>query len=79
VGFPPAASTTSPKTLRKRLEKEFAIKKQFDYEKQVFSRKCDAVQIYDRSREPTVLGDFLHKLTVALKGWYAGGSDSNKV
>jgi hypothetical protein len=49
--FPPAASsppTTSPKTLRKRLEKGFAIKKQFDYEKQVFSRKCDAVQIYDR-------------------------------
>ena len=80
--FPPAAAsppTTSPKTLRKRLEEEFAIKQQFDYEKQVFARKCDAVPIYDRSREPTVLADFLHKLTVALKGWYAGGSEADKV
>ena len=81
VRFPPAAASppTSPKTLRKRLEDEYAVKQKFAYEAQVFTRKCDAVPIYDRSREPTVLADFLNKLTTALTGWYTGGSEADKV
>ena len=39
----------------------------------------EAVPLYDRSRNPSVLGDFLAKLAVALKNWYSLGTEADKV
>ena len=39
----------------------------------------EAVPLYDRSRDPSVLADFLAKLAVALKNWYSLGTEADKV
>jgi hypothetical protein len=39
----------------------------------------EAVPLFDRSRDPSVLADFLAKLAVALKNWYSLGTETDKV
>jgi len=73
------ATTYSAEAVQKRLEEEYEIKRKFDYEKQCQATNRDAVPVFDRSRDPPVLADFLSKLALALKGWYKFGSEPEKV
>ena len=77
--FTPSQPSDHFQTIQQRLEEEYRIKQQFEYEKQVRAVNMEAVPLFDRSRDPSVLADFLAKLAVALKNWYTLGTEADKV